>query len=634
MDKISDKSLDIKKRNIDKLKELFPNVVTEGKIDFEVLKTLLGGEIDDSKEKYQFTWKGKSDAIKIAQSPSSTTLRPDKDSSKYWNTTGNLYIEGDNLEVLKQLQKTYYGKIKMIYIDPPYNTGKDRIYKDNFKDSIENYKKQTNQGMASNPETNGRYHTDWLNMMYPRLMLSRNLLNDNGVIFISIDDYEMLNLKIICNEIFGENNFIAQLVWQNKKGGGNDSKYIAVEHEYILVYAKNISFLHEFYESYSEEYIKRYKENDEHGRYYWDTFKRKSGKQYYPIICPDGTVLEYNEDGNPISWLRSKERFESDIKEGEVRIIKSNKNTWSVQFKQRIPKGKKPRSIFQTTHVIDNKGTTSSGGDDVYRLFKKDVFSNPKPIDLLDFIISFGLQPDDIILDFFSGSASLAESVMKKNIDGGNRKYILVQLPENIDNVLLSAAKEDEKRIAKNAIEILDDIKKEHLITKLAEERIHRAGEIIKREWLKNNQGEGLFADEQKEFPFDIGFKVFALDSTNIRPWDNENEMDEDTLSDSVDVFKEGRSKEDILYEIMLKYGIFDMPANEIDVNGKTMYRVGKRYMIVCLEDDITNEDIQAIANLSPKTVVFKESGFNNDNDKINAVYNLEKAGVEDIKCI
>lgn len=634
MDKISDKSLNIKKQNIDKIKELFPNVVTEGKIDFEVLKTLLGGEIDDNKEKYQFTWKGKSDAIKIAQSPSSTTLRPDKDSSKYWNTTGNLYIEGDNLEVLKQLQKTYYGKIKMIYIDPPYNTGKDRIYKDNFKNSIENYKKQTNQGMASNPETNGRYHTDWLNMMYPRLMLSRNLLNDNGVIFISIDDYEMLNLKIICNEIFGENNFIAQLVWQNKKGGGNDSKYIAVEHEYILVYAKNISFLHEFYESYSEEYIKRYKENDEQGRYYWDTFKRKSGKQYYPIICPDGTVLEYDEDGNPISWLRSKERFESDIKEGEVRIIKSNKDTWSVQFKQRIPKGKKPRSIFQTTHVIDNKGTTSSGGDDVYRLFKKDVFSNPKPIDLLDFIISFGLQSDDIILDFFSGSASLAESVMKKNIDGGNRKYILVQLPENIDNVLLSVAKEDEKRIAKNAIEILDDIKKEHLITKLAEERIHRAGEIIKQEWLKNNQGEGLFADEQKEFPFDIGFKVFKLDSTNVKPWDNENEMDEATLFDSVDIFKEGRSKEDILYEIMLKYGIFDMPANEIEVNGKIMYSVGKRYMIVCLEGDITNEDIQAIANLSPKTVVFKESGFKNDNDKINAVYNLEKAGVEDIKCI
>lgn len=203
--------------------------------------------------------------------------------------------------------------------------------------------------------------------------------------------------------------------------------------------------------------------------------------------------------------MRSKERFESDIKEGEVRIIKSNKDTWSVQFKQRIPKGKKPRSIFQTTHVIDNKGTTSSGGDDVYRLFKKDVFSNPKPIDLLDFIISFGLQSDDIILDFFSGSASLAESVMKKNIDGGNRKYILVQLPENIDNVLLSVAKEDEKRIAKNAIEILDDIKKEHLITKLAEERIHRAGEIIKQEWVEKQSGRRLFCCEAKGIPFCIG---------------------------------------------------------------------------------------------------------------------------------
>ena len=259
------------------------------------------------------------------------------------------------------------------------------------------------------------------------------------MIFISIDDSEVKNLKNICDEVFGAANFVAQLIWQNKKGGGNDSTHIAIEHEYILTYAKNIALLGEFYESYSDDYIKRYKEEDNIGRFFWDTFKRKAGKQYYPITCPDGTVLEYDEDGNAISWLRSKARFDSDIAAGEIRIIKIGEK-WSVQFKQRIPLGKTPRSIFTTETVIDDRGTTSTGASDVYDYFKKDVFSNPKPVELIRFLLGFGLGENDIVLDFFSGSGTTAEAVMRSNLEGGKNKFILVQLPENIDPLVNSSS--------------------------------------------------------------------------------------------------------------------------------------------------------------------------------------------------
>ena len=409
-------SVDMTAQNIEKLGELFPNCITEmldeekstdkekvykKAVNFELLKQMLSNNVIDGNEAYEFTWVGKKEAIVEANKPIRKTLRPCPEESVDWDNTENLYIEGDNLEVLKLLQESYLGKIKMIYIDPPYNTGSDFIYKDNFKIKKKEYEEalgeidEDGNRMQKNTDSNGRFHSDWCSMIYSRLLLSRNLLRDDGVIFISIDDCEVENLKKICDEVFGANNFIAQLIWQNKKGGGNDSKYIAVEHEYIISYARNKELLEEFYESYSQKYIKRYKEKDEIGRYYWDTFKRKSGKQYYPIECPDGTILEYDEDGNAISWLRSKNRFNEDIKKGEIRIIK-NKNKWSVQFKQRIPKGKTPRSIFTTNTVIDNKGTTSTGAGNVYEYFKKDVFSNPKPVELIKFLLGFGMTKDDI----------------------------------------------------------------------------------------------------------------------------------------------------------------------------------------------------------------------------------------------
>ena len=496
MDKLKMHSLNKVNANIKSIAALFPNCVTERKnadgeveyaIDFDILRQELSDVVVEGKEeRYQFTWPDKKKSILAANAPISDTLRPCREESVDFDNTQNLYIEGDNLAVLKLLQETYLGKIKMIYIDPPYNTGNDFVYNDDFAESAEEYLAHSGQfdeegnRLVPNTENEGRFHTNWLNMMYPRLKLAKSLLTDDGVIFISIDDSETRNLKNLCDEIYGSSNFVAQLIWQNKKGGGNDSTHIAIEHEYILVYAKNKALLGEFYELYSEDYIKRYKEEDEIGRYFWDTFKRKAGKQYYPIVCPDGTVLEYDDDGNAISWLRSKPRFDEDIKKGEIRIIKIN-GKWSVQFKQRMPLGKTPRSIFTTATVIDDKGTTSTGSSDVYDYFKKDVFSNPKPIALIHFLIGFGMGDNDIILDFFSGSGTSAEAIFRANATGGHRKFILVQLEEDIDKLLTSSSA-NAKKTAENAISVLDALGRPHIIPELAKERIRRAGAKIKEE--------------------------------------------------------------------------------------------------------------------------------------------------------
>lgn len=615
MEKLEGMSLDLTKLNIEKLKELFPMIDVDGKIDFDMLRTILGDEVDDSREKYQFTWNGKTDSIRLAQSPSSATLRPCKEESKDWDTTENLYIEGDNLEVLKQLQKTYYGKVKMIYIDPPYNTGNDFIYKDDFKNSIANYKEQTEQGMSSNPETNGRYHTDWLNMMYPRLVLARNLLSEDGVIFISIDDTEVSNLKKICDEIFGQKNFISNIIWQKKFARQNDATYFSTMHDNILCYAKlkkenkndtngfNMNLLPR-----TEEDNINYKnpDNDPRGPWISVDFSAKSGteKLRYEIETPAG-----------MKYIPAQGRYWSTSKEGLKKLIDDNRMWFGRDGKNRprlktflseVQNGMTPNSIWFYNEVSH----TQASKQNLKKLFDgKSIFDTPKPVELVYRIIYLSTNKDDIILDFFSGSSTTAHSVMKINAeDKGNRKFIMVQLPEEIDNNT-----ESYKNGYKNICEI-------------GKERIRRAGELIKQEYQKSNP--------DKKFTTDIGFKVFKLDSTNIKPWENTNKLDIEQLSYLEEVFKKDRSKEDILYEILLKYGLFDMPVSEVDINGKTMYRVGRRYMIVCLEDNINASDIKEIIELSPRVVVFKESGFNNDNDKINAEYNLKKAGIEEIKCI
>lgn len=626
MNKLEGTSLDIVKKNIEKIKELFPHAVTDGKINFDVLRTILGDEVDIYNEKYQFTWNGKYDSIKLAQLPTTATLRPCKANSKNWDTTKNLYIEGDNLEVLKQLKKSYYGLIDVIYIDPPYNTGKDFIYRDNFINSIENYKEQTNQGMSSNPETSGRFHTDWLNNMYPRLILAKTLLSKYGVIFISIDDHEEINCKKICDEIFGESNFIANIV-RNTNSSKNQSLFVSVSHEYCFVYAKNISSLKEKHQENKwgvkknnvDEYIKKvnqlrkmgltndeitnelksltnyprfidftnYWYFDERGLYRKDNLGGVSNGNMEPLFNP---VTNKPDPVPPGGYRYSKEKLEQLVKENRIHFhTDGSLPTIKRYLEENIMQ--RPKSIMSDDQRPD------------YAWLKKHniPFDNPKQLSFMKRILSI-FDNDALVLDFFSGSSTTAHAVMELNKeDKGTRRFIAVQFPEKVKS---------------KGFETICDI---------GRKRIDEAGKELLGE-------QNLFTSEST---FDVGFKTFILDSTNIKQWDNSTIMDEKTLFDQTsEVFKEDRTKEDILYEIMLKYGVFDEPVTEIDINGKIMYRVGRRHMIVCLEDHVTDKDIKVIGELSPKVVIFKESGFKNDNDKINAVYNLEKAKVEEVKCI
>lgn len=640
MEKLDRQTPDLTEELVDRLAQLMPNVVTEDvddggnvvrTVDFDVLRESLTGSITEGRrERYQFTWPGKAKARLEARIPTEKAMRPVPERSVNWDTTENLYIEGDNLEALKILRETYAGKVKLIYIDPPYNTGHDFIYDDDFAETHTEYAASSGDyseeggRLVSNPETNGRFHSDWCSMMYPRLLLARDLLSQDGLVFISIDDSEVTNLNKLCSEVFGQSNFIAQLIWQNKKGGGNDSLYIANEHEYVLVYARQISSLSAFYEQYSEEYAKRYKEKDEIGRFYWDTFKRKSGKQYYPIECPDGTILQYDEDGNPISWLRSKARFESDIKAGEIRIVPQN-GGWSVQFKQRMPKGKKPRSIFTTNTVVDDKGTTSTGSSDVYRYFKKDVFSNPKPVDLLKYIIGFGLQDGELALDFFSGSGTLAEAVMRANLeDGGDRHFILVQLPESIDEALTRSSG-NARVVAENAITVLDSIGKPHLITELAEERLRRVGRSIASE-REDTSGQLAFSTDNGWLP-DIGFRVLRVDEPALRKvHSTPGELLQGSLFDYIDNLEDGATDFDLLFQVLPK---LRMPfSSRIEVRnllGKEVFFVnsdaGITQLIACFSDSVTSDLIEAIAKEKPIYAVFRDASFADDS----AVANLEE---------
>ena len=616
-DKLDGMSMDLEQTNMNKLHEVFPECFSEGKLDIDKLLSLCGEYIDNDHEKYKFEWNGKSECLRLAQKRSTGTLRPCPEESVNWDTTQNLYIEGDNLEVLKLLQTSYYRKVKMIYIDPPYNTGNDFVYADDFADPMARYKEVTQQTTKSNPETMGRFHTNWLNMMYPRLRLAANLLRDDGVIFISIDEIEMPNLRKICDEVFGEENHIADFVWHNKRGGGNDAKYVAVEHEYVLMYAKSVTNLDELFVPYSPSYMERYKEEDEVGRYFWDTFKRKSGKQYYPIKCPDGTILENDEIGNPISWLRSEARFYEDLSKGETRIIKIN-DKWSVQFKQRLPQGKKPRTIFLEESIFENQGTTSDGSAEVLSLFQKNLFSNPKPLGLIKHVIAFDTKGNDIILDFFSGSATTAHAVMQLNAeDGGNRQFIMVQLPELCDK-----KSEAYKAGYKNICEI-------------GKERIRRAGAKILAE-AENANRQVKLGEEEKPLP-DVGFKVFKLDTSNIKLWDGTPVSEEDyqivldRMNDMIDSIKNDRTNMDVVYEIMLKMGVpLTYPVQPIEIDGVKAYSVGEdSLLMICLDEGITTETIEAMADYASAKIIVAENCFEDVSAMRNAHYVLRDRKVE-----
>ena len=541
----------------------------------------------------------------------------------------------------------------MIYIDPPYNTGNDFVYNDSYSNTFENYKEQTNQVSSSNPESNGRFHTDWLNMMYPRLLLAKNLLSDDGIIFISIDDNELENLKKICSEIFGESNFVGCLSVENNPKGRKNSAFISVSSEYCLIYAKSL------HNSYFIENVPKKASDmclDENGRYVHNSGKRVLvGENGFNDFVQDtlsskNYVVYYRKSDNDFvveniendDYLKNGYKCYSSYRNGKKiyntytdkklmelfnsgslsitdnKIFEKNYSD-TVRIKSQLTNKKYDAIVHGVRKEYSMDLTTTGAGTYLKQLFntEKVLFNAPKNIGYLQLLLSLLDGKDFTILDFFSGSASSADAIMHLNsVDGGNRKFIMIQLPE-----LCNEKSEAYKAGYKNICDI-------------GEERIRRAGEQIKSEWEKENPSDGLFGSEE-QFTTDIGFKVFKLDSTNVNEWDPNMKLDEKELAMRLgEVFKEDRSKEDILYEIMLKYGVFDKQVEEININGKTMYRVGKRYMIVCLEDSITSEDVKAIGELSPKTVIFNEAGFRDDNEKINATYNLKQCGVEDIKCI
>lgn len=611
-------SMDIKQEQISRLKQLFPEVFTEGnKLDWEKLKLTLGEDIDVGKERFGLNWAGKSNCFKLIQQPSAGTLVPAKEESINFDSTENLFIEGDNLEVLKLLQKSYFGKVKMIYIDPPYNTGNDFVYVDDFKDNLKNYLELTGQvdtggkKLSTNVESGGRFHSNWLSMMYPRLFLAKNLLKEDGVIFISIDDNEVHNLRALCNEIFGEENFVGIFVKQSKVGGGSDSKHIVKEHEYVYVYAKSITELADFFVAHTPEYLKRYSDFDEDGKYFWDTFARPGLKNplYYEITAPDG---------NPIfnGWIRSKNTFEDDLSKGNIRFIKKTNGDWSVQFKQYLnPLGKKPRSLTM------DFGGTIEGKNDIGDVFSNDrIFSYPKSVSFLSQLSKIMKDFDNpIILDFFAGSCTTAHAVLELNReDGGNRKFICVQIPEPTDETS-EAFKAGYKNIAE-----------------IGKERIRRV--IKKIETEKEEQEPDMFEGDKK--PQDLGFKVFKLQSSNFATWDANVEKSIDALTEKlfqhIDHISPEAEQEAILYELLLKAG-FELTTEitKLTITDKTVYSVLDNALLICLERNLTHELLKAIAELKPVRFICLDEGFrDNDQLKSNAVLLMKENGVQKFQTV
>jgi len=618
MNKLDGNSMNIVNENIEKLKEIFPEVFSENKIDFEKLQEELGEFVEKENERYNFTWNGKRESKKIALTPSTGTLRPCKEESKNFDTTGNLYIEGDNLEVLKLLQKSYHKKVKMIYIDPPYNTGKDFVYKDNFKDNIKNYLEVTGQvdsegnRLSTNSDTSGRYHSDWLNMMYPRLKLARNLLKDDGVIFISIDDNEVANLRKVCDEIFGEDNFLANIAWKHTQQSKNDEPYFSRQYNALIVYRKTEKLLKLRFPR-NEQDNKNYSnpDNDINGKWRSGDFRSPSYRKTlcFDITTPSGKIIKAPEKG----WRWSEEEIKKKIISGEI-IFNEDETKIIRKIYLKNQDGRTPENIW----MGEDFGTTRIANTEMKELFEGlTPFDTPKPTNLIKKI--FQLFKDDkslLCLDFFSGSATTAHSLMKLNSeDTGSRKYICVQIPEETD-----IKSEANKSGYENICEI-------------GKERIRRAGEKILEESEKDLSN------------LDIGFKVLKLDSSNIKTWDSDYEDLEKNLLDSVDNIKEDRTNEDLLYEILLKYGLdLTLPIEELNINNKKVFNIGFGALIVCLDSDIDTNTVEQIAQLKKQyeedygledmKVVFKDNGFKDAVVKTNSLQILKQHNIDEVVSI
>ena len=642
-------SMNIEQTNLDKLCSVFPECVSEGKLDIDKLLSLCGEYIDNDFEKYKFEWKGKADCLRLAQKRSTGTLRPCPEESVDWDTTQNLYIEGDNLEVLKLLQTAYYRKVKMIYIDPPYNTGNDFVYADDFADPMSRYKEVTQQTTKSNPETMGRFHTNWLNMMYPRLRLAANLLRDDGVIFISIDDAELYNLKKICDEVFGEENYVATLVYdKNRK---NDAKYFSIGHEYMLVYFKSAATIYDMgiVLRATKEGIDEVKEEFQRLRtlYNDDWTKVNEGlKALYaswPADDPRKSLARftrvdkkgpYRDDGN-ISWpggggpkydvlhpitgkpckvpsrgwvYPNPNRMKEEIERGRVVFGKDESTTPKIRtnlFEQ-------DTEVLRSVHFSYAQTATQ----EFNKLFDGvRIFENPKnPSDIKKLVEYITAKTDgDIILDFFSGSATTAHAVMQLNAeDGGNRRFILVQLPELCDE-----KSEAYKAGYKNICEI-------------GKERIRRAGKKILEEHTQVTM-------EEDKHPLDVGFRVFKLDTSNLKTWDATPIEDEQLdllyqrMNTMIHRVKPERTDLDMIYEIMLKLGVpLTYSVMPFSIDNKTVYGVGDDcLLLICLVENVQPEDVEQMTEYAPAKIIISRDSFPDDTAMANAYYILRDHGIE-----
>lgn len=620
-------SMNLEGANVERLRAVFPECFAEGKLDIDKLLSLCGEYIDNDFEKYKFEWKGKAECLKLAQKRSTGTLRPCPEESVNFDDTQNLYIEGDNLEVLKLLQTAYYRKVKMIYIDPPYNTGNDFVYADNFADPMARYKEVTQQTTKSNPETMGRFHTNWLNMMYPRLRLAANLLRDDGVIFISIDDNEVTNLRKICDETFGEENFVAQIVWQ-KRTSPDVRTAFSTGHEYILLYCKDMSQIDSglFPIPLSDEDKTNFSnpDNDSKGAWVSSDFTAPGYRpnQMYTITTPSGVVVTPPKGR---CWKNLEDVYYTYLREGRLWFGADGKGVPRQKTYLSERNGKIGWTWWPNSEVGHNQEATQ----ELRNLLELPVFDFPKPVRLLKRILSLASKDDDIILDFFSGSATTAHAVMQLNAeDSGNRRYILVQLPEVCDE-----NSEAYKAGYKNICEI-------------GKERIRRAGNIIthrtedQKKALEDslNQIKLEFGEDSvKPIKLDIGFKVYKLDTSNLKTWDSEPIETDDLLTlynrmnQMISRVKPDRSDMDMVSEIMLKLGVsLTCPVGRTELNGKAVYALrADCLLLICLAENVQPADVEAMAEYAPAKVIISRDSFKDDTAMANAYYILRDKGIE-----
>ena len=629
------KSLDFLEHNMTQLSELFPELLTEGpygvSVNVDVLKQLVGDKtITDSEEKYGLNWHGKRAARRLALTPSTGTLRPCPEDSLDWDTTQNLMIEGDNLEVLKLLQKSYAGKVKLIYIDPPYNTGGDFVYKDDFRDNIRNYKKLVGlidesgdkaSSLAKNSDSSGRFHTNWLNMIYPRLKLAKDLLKQDGLIFISIDDGEVASLKLILNEIFGEENFEGHIHWRRRHNQPNDpTKMLALVTEHVLVYSKDKA-------AYKASGVGKIAltgdfsnpDNDPRGDWAskpWKVGSDQSGSRY-KLTTPTGVV--YDEE-----WMGEEATYLSLLKDNRI-IFPNNGNGFPRKkyFRyEREEEGQCATNWWSHDQFGHNQGANNL----LEKIFGvKNVFSNPKPVELIDGILSVGnVKDNDIVLDFFAGSGTTAHAVMLKNSqDLKNRRFILVQLPEILDI---------ENKDQKIAAVYCDKISKPRNIAELTKERLRRSSKMIQ--------------NENPTFSGDLGFRTFKLDSSNIKLWEFDRNNLPKTLEEYIENVKSYRTNKDILFELILKFGLdLNVSIEEKQISQKTVISIGKGIVFVCLDNQITRPDVEQLTSgiiqwfkeLSPvlePTCIFLDNAFEDDVTKSNLVAILNQHSIHNIRSL